>query len=45
MLDRGRVARRGPPRAVLTRRLLTGVFGTAVTVIAHPVTKRPQVLT
>ncbi|MDI6739458.1 MAG: heme ABC transporter ATP-binding protein [Candidatus Edwardsbacteria bacterium] len=44
LLDKGTVVSQGSPRAVLKRSVLSAVYGTPVEVIAHPKTKRPQVL-
>jgi iron complex transport system ATP-binding protein len=44
LLDRGRIIRQGAPGEVLTAETIGGVYGTAVTVIPHPATGKPQIL-
>jgi iron complex transport system ATP-binding protein len=43
LLNEGRVARLGPPAAVLEEALLTAVYGCPVVVDRHAVTGRPMV--
>ncbi len=44
LLNDGAIAAQGKPRDVLRRSIIAGVYRTDVTVINHPVTKRPHIL-